>query len=593
MKLIVCVKQVPRLDQVRFDRANRIVREDIEAVTNPLDLRALGHALALRERHGGEVVALTMGPPQAREALADAIRRGADRGVHLLDKRFAGSDTLATARAVARAIEREGPDLVLLGRSTLDGATAQVGPQVAELAGLRHLTQATELSPEGASLRVERETERGSERWTVELPALISVERGPAPPDAEEGRDGEIEELTADDLRGSPRDYGTRGSPTFVKEVRELTLERRAERVEGVEAGVERILELAREHEHRPGDGPTEADGERKRAIWVLAERDRDGLHPVSLEGISCARLVAGELAAEVVGVLLCGEPDGLAERLAAHGADRVLVLRHPELAEYEPASHVGALCAAIEEHEPYAVIAPWTAQGRDYVPRAAARLGLGLTGDFVRLEVANPDDEEPDLMWIKPAWAGTVEAPIVSHRSPALGTLRPGACPLPERREGPEARIDEFEPRLPEPAGPECRERRVEIEAERLLDDAQAVVCMGENADEQAVESGRRLAGLLGGALGATAGAVERGLVPPQLEIGVEKRSIAPLLVLALGVAEAEPLDAIRAARTLVTVHPDPEAPAHERADLAVVAEPGDLPRALISRLDQPAGAS
>ncbi len=153
MKIVVCMKQVPRLDEVRFDRANRIVREDVSVMTNPLDLQALAHALRLRDQEGGEVVALTMGPPQAREMLEDAIGRGADRAIHLADKRFAGSDTLATARAIAHTLTREEPDLVLFGRSTLDGATGQVGPQVAELADLPHLTQVFELELDGRTVQ--------------------------------------------------------------------------------------------------------------------------------------------------------------------------------------------------------------------------------------------------------------------------------------------------------------------------------------------------------------------------------------------------------------------------------------------------------
>jgi electron transfer flavoprotein alpha subunit len=584
VKLVVCLKQVPSLDRVRFDKANRIVREDVAAITNPLDLRALAHGLALRASCGGELVALTMGPPQARATLEDAIRRGADRAIHLLDKRFAGADTLATARALARALEREAPDLVLFGRNSLDGATAQVGPQVAELLGFPHLNQATTATLEEDRLTIERETERGSEEWNLPVPAAVSVETGPEAPDAERHRASEIEELGMDHLGGTPRDYGTRGSPTFVKEVRALSLERAGERLDDVETATERVLELAEDRKRPPAAESDAGDGHRQ--IWVLAERDGQRLHPGGLEGISCAREVAAELAAEIVGVLLCEKQDGLAETLAAHGADRVLVVRDPQLAENDPSARAAGLCAAIESRSPFAIIAPWTADARDYVPRAAARLGLGLTGDFVRLELDDRGDE-PELMWVKPAWAGTVEAPIISHRSPALGTLRPGAFAAPVPEEGRESPVELFEPQLAPSDGPVCRRRETEIEDDPLLDAAQAVVCLGEGIDDEAVESGRSLAAALGGTVGGTRAAVDRGLVPPQLEIGIEKRSIAPQLVLALGVADPAPLDAVRAARTLVTVHPDPDAPAHERADLAVVAAPREFAVSLAKRAE------
>lgn len=586
MKIAVCVKQVPKLEDVRFDKRNRVVREDVELTVNPIDLRALGHAVELREAAGGEVVALTMGPPSAAEALEEMVRRGADRALHLVDKRFAGADTLATARALALALKREEPDLVLFGRSTLDGATAQLAPQVAELLGVAQATHVSSLTPDdNGRLRLERETERGTELWTIGPPAVVSVERGPAPPDPEDDGEAEIEELTAEDLGGTPRDYGTRGSPTFVKEVRAASLEREAERVGDAETGTAKLMELLSAIKQE-ASVDRERRGERSRSIWVLAERDGDRLHPTSLEGIACAREAADDLDAEVVSVLLCADPGRLPDGLGARGADRVLVVRDDELGEYATAPFTAAVCAAIAEHQPYAVIAPWTSQGRDYVPRAAARLGLGLTGDFVRLEIDASDEEDPDLLWIKPAWAGTVEAPIITHRAPAVGTLRPGAFQPLEPGDHADVPVEVFEPELESDEAAICEERRVEIADERLLDNALVVVCIGEELDEDQVAAARELADALKGSVGATEEAVEAGLLPPQLEIGVLKRSMSPLLVLTLGVREGEQLDALRGARQVVTVHPDADAPAHGRADLAIAAAPEDLVRATLERI-------
>ncbi|WP_164709646.1 electron transfer flavoprotein subunit beta/FixA family protein, partial [Rhodococcus opacus] len=216
-RVLVCLKQVPAPGAVSFDeRTKRIRRDSDAAITNPADLCALAHALSLRDALGWEVVAVTMGPPAAQATLVDALRRGADRAVHLLDRRFAGADTLATARAITRVVEREAPDLVLTGRWTLDGATAQVGPQVAELAGLPQLTQVVALhTGDDGRIRAEVETDVGTEDWAIELPGLVSVGRGIEPPWVVDAADAAaIETVTADDLGGGPRDFGTRGSPT-------------------------------------------------------------------------------------------------------------------------------------------------------------------------------------------------------------------------------------------------------------------------------------------------------------------------------------------------------------------------------------------
>src|SRR5438552_13578262 len=137
MRIVVCVKWVPVLNALRFDAATRrLVREGVPGEVSSFDLRALGCATALRAAHGGEVVALTMGPPAAREGLVECLALGADRAVHLLDPLLAGSDTLATSHALAGALRPQAPDVILFGRARTDAETGQVGPEGAELLDL-------------------------------------------------------------------------------------------------------------------------------------------------------------------------------------------------------------------------------------------------------------------------------------------------------------------------------------------------------------------------------------------------------------------------------------------------------------------------
>src|SRR5207245_1521076 len=178
MRILVCVKYVPVLSALRFDpETRRLVREGVPGEVSSFDVRALGAATALRHAHGGEVVALTMGPPAAREGLVDCLALGADRGLHLLDPVLAGSDTLATARALVAAIRREAPDLVLLGRASVDAETGQVGPEVAELLGWPQVTAARRLSvdPTIGRLTAEREADDGFETLDGPLPAVVTA----------------------------------------------------------------------------------------------------------------------------------------------------------------------------------------------------------------------------------------------------------------------------------------------------------------------------------------------------------------------------------------------------------------------------------
>lgn len=184
LQICVTVKQVPDTAEVRIDpETHSLMREGVPSIVNPEDLVALEAALQLREACGGSVTALSMGPPQARAALETALAMGADRAVLLSDRAFAGSDTLITAFALSRAIEKLGTvDLVLCGRQAIDGDTAQVGPQIAGFLDLPQVTCAEALSLQDGCLVVRRALEDCIQEVSVRLPALVALTAaGPAP----------------------------------------------------------------------------------------------------------------------------------------------------------------------------------------------------------------------------------------------------------------------------------------------------------------------------------------------------------------------------------------------------------------------------
>lgn len=591
MKILVCVKQVPGPDEIRFTAGiNRVVREGVSCMTNPLDECALGHALALRAQAGGTIVVATMGPPAARSVLAEALRAGADRALHLVDPLFAGADTLATARALAALVDRERPDLVLLGRGSVDGATSQVPPQLAEFSGLPLVSHAVWVHREGSAVTVVRESERATETWRAELPAIVSVERGPLPARSRTTT-GPIEELTADDL-GDATGYGIRGSATYVQRVVDTGRVRGRVRISDPAAAADRIDALARTAAEAT---PSPERRRGRREIWVVAERYRDGLHPLSLEGLAAAHAVAGRLDAAVTGVLACADPGAAPAELGAHGADRVLVVSHPGLDGAGTSHLVAALTGLIGERRPFAVIGPWTVRGRDWLPRVAARLALGLTGDVVGLDTdPNPGDPSRlDLVWLKPAWAGTALARVVARTVPSLGTLRPGAVAPARHRGRGRAVVETAEP---DDLTADPRARLLEADDTRaygLIDDARVVLCVGEQTTPATLHAARSLAAARNWALFGTTGAVTAGLVPPAAELSLRKRSIAPPLVVAVGVIAATDLNAVRGAETIAVIGPSRPAPVHDAADLTVTAEPADVLAALLHRAAQPAGTS
>ncbi len=177
MHIVVLVKQVPNTTEVKIDpKTGNLLREGVESIINPEDRHALEAALSIKDSTGGKVTALSMGPPQAIEAVCEAISMGADQGILLTDRAFAGADTWATSTALGLALKRIGEfDLIIAGRQAVDGDTAQIGPQVAEFLGIPQLTYVRRLEVMDGRVVVERAIETGCERIEAPTPALLTV----------------------------------------------------------------------------------------------------------------------------------------------------------------------------------------------------------------------------------------------------------------------------------------------------------------------------------------------------------------------------------------------------------------------------------
>jgi len=235
MHIIVCIKQVPDSAQIRVHPVtNTIMRQGVPSIINPYDLFALEEALRMRDRLGGEVTVLTMGPPMAEDSLRKALTFGADRAVLLTDRFFAGADTLATSYALATAIRKIGqlwgqPSIVFTGKQTIDGDTAQVGPGVAKRLGLTQLTYVShvgDIDQASGAIIVERRAEGGVQRLQSRLPVLVTMVDG-----TNEMRRGSMKDALraarAEIVRWSAQDAGVedisqcglKGSPTIVKQV--------------------------------------------------------------------------------------------------------------------------------------------------------------------------------------------------------------------------------------------------------------------------------------------------------------------------------------------------------------------------------------
>ena len=226
MKIVVCIKQVPDTSDIKWSENNTIVREGVESILNPYDAYALEMALKIKDKiPSTEVIALTMGPVQAKDILKRAIATGADRGVLLSDKKFAGADTQATSRTLSSIIKNKfsDVDLIICGQFAIDGDTAQTGPSIAAHMNLHQVTYVKELvNVDEKSITVKKETDYGTQILKLNLPGVLCVTKNNEQPrkftikGTIKAFDSEIETYSLQDITLSPQDVGILGSPTYV-----------------------------------------------------------------------------------------------------------------------------------------------------------------------------------------------------------------------------------------------------------------------------------------------------------------------------------------------------------------------------------------
>lgn len=228
MNIIVLIKQVPDASEVKINReTNTLIRDGVPSIINPFDMYALEEALRLREQHGGKVTAVTMGPPQAAEALKEAVALGVDDIVLLSDRCFAGADTWATSYALSKGIKKIGNyDLVIAGKQAIDGDTAQVGPETADMLGIPFVAYIRKIEKvESNKMTAERMMDEGFDVVETSLPAVITVvkeinqPRLPSLKGKMKAKSIKVTAWSAQDIGADPDLCGLKGSPTKVVKI--------------------------------------------------------------------------------------------------------------------------------------------------------------------------------------------------------------------------------------------------------------------------------------------------------------------------------------------------------------------------------------
>ncbi|NLF39877.1 electron transfer flavoprotein subunit beta/FixA family protein [bacterium] len=254
MTIVVCIKQVPNTGNVKINPETKtLMREGVVSIINPFDCYALEEGVRLKERFGGKVIVVSMGPPQAEAALREAISLGADEAVLVSDRAFAGSDTLATSYTLATTIKKLGVvDIIICGKQAVDGDTAQVGPGIAVHLGYPQITFVRKIEKiENATIVAERMTEEGYDVVEAQMPVVISVVKEINQPRIASlkgkmnAKKATVPVMTAEAIGADRARLGLDGSPTWVAEVFAPPARGGGRRLEGAPA--EMAAELVKE----------------------------------------------------------------------------------------------------------------------------------------------------------------------------------------------------------------------------------------------------------------------------------------------------------------------------------------------------------
>jgi len=615
MHCIVLVKQVPDVSNIPEDAWDRekgtLRRALLDSILNPLDLHALSFAKRITAADpDAKTVYLTMGPPQAREVLADCMSRAPGDGVLLTDRVMGGADTVATAYSLAQAIRRIERELfggsrdylIVTGMQSVDGDTAQVPPQIAEDLGIDQVAYAQDVhtAPE---LIFRRIGAQGTEDVTpVRFPALVTVTactdtlyRNFAA--ARTARATTIHTWSAADVDATPDRCGIKGSRTTVYRIFSPS-EDRAKTCEMVSDPAELMRKVKARYRLASGgpavheEGAYALEGREPTyhgGFWVLCEREGDGLKSVSLELLGKAHELAAFLGEKVAAVLPTDDAGDLPAQLVAHGADVVYVIEHPALAQFSPLPFRAAVAGLVRENKPQVMLFGATPMGRELAPRIAYACDSGLTADCTKLEIGDYAKGSANLVGIlkqtRPALGGNIMATIMTKDSPTqMATVRPGVfkvSPADASRTGEVIRIT---PELGDSADG-IKITPVESFVSKVsIRDAKILVSGGHGIRNKA-DFERLLLPLaegLSAALGdgakvaASRHAVEDGFTTHDYQVGQTGQTVAPKLYVAIGISGAvQHVSGMQMSDTVVAINKDPRARIFNYADFGVV---GDL---------------
>jgi len=601
---VVCVKHVPDAADIRFDPITlNLIREGVPSIVNPCCLNAIEEGIRIKEKTGGTVSAVSMGPLQAQEALREALAMGADNAFLVSDREMAGADTLATSytlwRTVATVAKRNPLDLILTGRVAIDGETGQVPPGLAVRLGIPIISNVIEIVSVDPNLRTivaKHRFDDGVETVEAKLPAVLTITEGANKPRKYtiEGmlraKKTKIEVWDKNTIGAESNMLGLKGSPTIVKKVFPPPGRKQGELFDGTKDAheaarwlLQRLISVGAFAQARPEEKEadnTQATHHEKSSrfgeVWVWIEHLHGKPAHVSWELLGEGKRLAQIYGTKLAAVAIGNNISHLAKDAFAQGAEKVYLIEDTRLEDYRTQPYAVALTQAVTRFKPEALLIGGTIRGRDLAGSAATFIGTGLIADCTALDV---DIETGIFMGTRPDYGGNLMSTIICPKNrPTMVSVRPRvmkSLPPDPTKDGEIIRLDvslnpvDFNTEVID---------FVPIEKVGIrLEDSQIIVSggrgLGSANNFRLIEE---LAQALHAQVGASRAAVRAGWIGSDHQVGQTGTTVRPRLYIAAGISGAiQHIVGIMNVDYIAAINRDQNAPIFKMADFGVV---GDL---------------
>ena len=618
MHIVVCVKHVPDATDIRFDPITlNLIREGVPSIVNPFCLNAIEEAIRLREKFGGMITAVSMGPLQAQEGLREALAMGADRAVMVSDREMAGADTFATSytlwKSIATIAETNPFDLILSGKVAIDGETGQVPPGLAvrfNIPIISNVTKIEQVDLKSGTIVAKHRFDDGIETVKAKLPAVLTITEEANKPRkfTIEGmlsaKKAKIEVWDKKAINADPNLLGLKGSPTIVKKVFPPPGRKQGEVFDGTADPnaaakwlVQNLMQVhalgpsqpkpAEALPNSPNERGTIANSGKYGEVWVFVEHLHGKPAAVSWELLGEGRRLAGIYGTKLGAIIIGSNVGHLAKESFVHGADKAYLVEDKRLENYRTQPYAVAMEEAVRKFKPEALLVGGTVRGRDLAGSAATFLEAGLIADCTGLDV---DMETGTFMGTRPDYGGNLMSTIICPKNrPTMASVRPRvmkSLPPEQERDG---EIVNVSVNL---KSTDLNTEVLEIvPIEKLgvrLEDAQVIVSggrgLGAAKNLQLIEE---LAKTIHAQVGASRAAVRAGWISSEHQVGQTGFTVRPRLYIAIGISGAiQHIVGIMNVDYIVAINRDPEAPIFKMANFGIVGDLFKVVPALIEEL-------